>query len=557
MRVRLLHALFLLPLTAQANINTELDRYSITTQDTVRLTLEVSQPKPAPRPDFSALQQNFLLLGSKRMSISNRNSNAPYTTRWQVLLRPLRTGQIDIPAFQINGERSRPLTLQVVGQGAEQSRNTASARQKPAAPDLLLEAALDYNEAYQGSQLIYTVKALHRAPLRAKGVFTEPFLDRALILPFGDVQTTPAATRESDYHLTQQRYLIFPDQTGNQLIEPPFFRATTRQGRTLEATTEATALAVIPPANTNSLGYWLPSLRVTLADDMDIPDYLEPGSQITRKLTLSAQGIPAARLPAIASVQGVQVQISKDNITLNEQINQEGLLSTRTETLTITLTQEGSASLPPIDIHWWNTYEDRAKVASLPPRLFTVQPRTLFPEPVSADTQQAPEEAAARPAHPLRRPAPVTTPVQAAPATNIGYLWPVLLATSCLLALVGWVVYRKRQQRPAQTSVSPADITRQMQLEQQRFRDFASACRQNNPALAQQRLISWAQAFWPDQTISSCKEVSQSAANASLEFLLVDLEQHLNSRKTSHWQGDLLLQAIARLRRRTATRETI
>jgi hypothetical protein len=76
------------------------------------------------------------------------------------------------------------------------------------------------------------------------------------------------------------------------------------------------------------------------------------------------------------------------------------------------------------------------------------------------------------------------------------------------------------------------------------------ACQQDNVDISKLRLIEWAQHFWPDTLIQTLEDIIPLARNQTFDFLIIDMEQHLYSDEKSLWQGDLLLQAIEKLRLR-------
>ncbi|WP_315984029.1 BatD family protein [Aliamphritea spongicola] len=53
------------------------------------------------------MNKDFHFLGSKQMSVSSHtNGNNTYSSRWQILLRPRKSGELQIPELLINDEVS-------------------------------------------------------------------------------------------------------------------------------------------------------------------------------------------------------------------------------------------------------------------------------------------------------------------------------------------------------------------------------------------------------------------------------------------------------------------
>lgn len=567
-----------------AEVNAYLNRYTITQGDTVRLTIEATQQGQAQRPDLSALTADFSLLGSKKMTISSlQNGSRRATTRWQVLMRPRRSGDLTVPAIQINGERSFPMTLSVLRTVAgtststaptypsyspNYSPSTATNTQGSQAPGELASPAdasairittsIDHTEAYEGSQLLYTATLRHSAPLDEQAVFSDPFLNQALILPMGEEEVSEVNVRGIPITERKQTYVVFPNEPGSFIIEPPLFAGTLDGGQYVEVLGDAIELAIIPRANDNSAGYWLPASKVTINDSYDRPDHLEPGVSITRTIILTAEGLPASRLPSLMRLTNELANIELVSTDLSESFNEQGLVGQRTETIQITFRERGEVTLPPIDIHWWDTEVDRAQVASLPPVVLRVDGST--------QTHQLPT---AIQGTDNSKGSTINVIDESENASSTGTPRSVialitLLATISITSSLGWLYTGNRLRKLRQVQAKDREelsekqkIKREKQLladEQIAFSALHKACSLNKPELAQARLLEWAALFWPDSHLYNGRDVSTAARNKTLEFLIIDLEQHVYNNAGDPWQGDLLIQSLEGIRERQQAR---
>ncbi|WP_201347429.1 BatD family protein [Neptunomonas japonica] len=549
--------LFILTIASSvhADVNTYLNKYSISTNETVRLTIESTQQGQPQRPDLSVLNQDFDLLGSKKITISSFQGNTRQaTTRWQVLLRPNKSGELQIPALSINGKQSSPIILLVTGSVNTPPGSSIPSPQAARAP-IFIETSIDHTEAYQGSQLIYTVKLFHKDPLHKNAALSDPFLNQALIIPADDVKRSETSVKGRPYFLEERRYVIFPDAPGTHFIEAPLFSGTSQTDQYVETQGGEIEIAILPQANSNSQGYWLPLSSLQLEESIDKEAPLGPDSSLIRTLTLTARGLPAARLPSLSVLKNELADIELLSTELDESFDEEGLISKRTETLKITMKERGEITLPPIDIHWWDTYEDRSKIASLPPVILYVN---------AAKIQSAPQNTLSNTAS-LVKDEPTPTHSTTAPATtnikDTGHI-PLIafLAGVSMMSSLGWLYSYSRLRKLRKHAQKKREAVNERQKEKKKhthslaekntFQALAMACQQNNVDISKLRLIEWAQHFWPETFIESSKDISQLAKNQTLDFLIIDLEQHLNSHEKSLWQGDLLLQAIETLRKR-------
>lgn len=111
-------------------------------------------------------------------------------------MRPRRSGDLTVPAIQINGERSFPMTLSVLSAANNAPRvspnydpnyspnrsSSSQANQAPGGLDVTsdlnairITTEIDHTEAYEGSQLLYSSTLRHRSPLDDQAVFSDPF----------------------------------------------------------------------------------------------------------------------------------------------------------------------------------------------------------------------------------------------------------------------------------------------------------------------------------------------------------------------------------------------
>lgn len=549
--------LFLLTIASSvhADVNTYLNKYSISINETVRLTIESTQQGQPQRPDLSVLNQNFDLLGSKKITISSFQGNTRQaTTRWQVLLRPNKPGELQIPALSVNGKQSSPIILLVTGSINTPPGSSATFPQASRAP-IFIETTIDHTEAYQGSQLIYSVKLFHKEPLNKNAALSDPFLNQALIIPADDIKRSETLVKGQPYFLEERRYVIFPDDPGTHFIEAPLFSGTSQTDQYFETQGSEIEIAILPQANSNSKGYWLPLSSLQLEESIDKEAPLEPGSFLVRTLTLTARGLPAARLPSLSILKNELADIELLSTELDESFDEEGLISKRTETVKITLKERGEITLPPIDIHWWDTYEDRSKIASLPPVILYVKAPTI---------QKTQQKSHINAASLIKDDTTLTntTVEPLAPNTEKTGHIPliVFLASISMVSSLGWLYsyYSLKKLRSHTQKKSNAINERQQEkikhthslAEKNTFQALAMACQQNNADISRLRLIEWAQHFWPETFIENSEDISKLAKNQTLDFLIIDLEQHLHSHERSLWQGDLLLQAIETLRKR-------
>jgi hypothetical protein len=570
-----------------ASVRSTLNRYTLSTDDTVQMTLEATQPGSVDRPDLTPLRDQFIILGQKNMTISRRIDGVPNTTlRWHVLLRPRYSGQLTIPAFAMGGEQSKPITITVTPGQTSRPTYTPPRVQTENLPEVVIgpngaprvEASnpLDFRNsirmrtsvepdlAYVGSQLIYTATLTYRTEPTKPLLIAAPTLQRSLVLPLGEESTRSVRLQGEDFIERTQRYVIFPDDVGIHEIDPPMLSAGSIEDAdtlTIPAPPAAETIEVLPKAYEDMP--WLPSTSVTLTDNSSVPSVITPGTEWVREVTLTAEGVPASELPPLftQAIEGADTELLSTELT--ESFDENGLVGHRTETQLIKAQYPGDLSLPTIRVTWWDVNQDKSVTTELSTTHYAVTdtPPVSSPRVEASDALPRTETTEADRRVTDTPDSPSTTTTQ----NPIIWLLAGLAFLGSAFGVATLMRLRKIQAQHAQEhDISELDRQRAMDLaeiqqheehlrraEAQAFTALMNACHAGNPQAAYDALVSWGELMWPDAHIYNARDVSSAAMNKTLEFAIIDLEQHLyNQRNNDAWMGDLIVNSATTLRER-------
>jgi len=561
----------LITLPVQAQVNVSLDHYNISPADTIVLTLEIDQ-RAAQRPDFSPLTLDFHFLGSKQMTVSSHsNGNNQYTTRWRVLLRPRHSGELQIPVLQINNEQSSPLRLSVTGDSS------------PAAAinrDSFVESYIDTNELYISSQLLYSQRLYHRTELPPMANFSEPRIEHANTIVLGETNLYSTKLKGETYQVIEKNYAVFPNRTGQLTIPAATFSA----GPGIpELQSETFSVDVLPQANQKKKGYWLPSSQVSITDDWQRPDIITPATPITRRITISATGLPAESLPALMPLRNELATIEVTDISLSQEYSNKGVISSRTETIVITPIERGEITLPEIRIPWWNITKDRAEHSVINPIILRVEPGQMN---AAEQTQHAPAaitttatttEVNVEPAIADKFSAKTEPTLSVQPETANSNFLTWLLTSIAIISALGWLysyaaLCKLKQRRgPYGTETTDeeieiseilprhfsdendidydaTDLLKAELAERDAFQATLSACEQDMALEARLLMLEWGRLFWPEVEINNSLNLSDICNSKTLDLLLIDMENHIDGTESDHWSGDLLAEALDKIR---------
>ncbi|GGK69762.1 BatD family protein [Amphritea balenae] len=542
----------LLPtLPAVADVNVFSDRYAISIGETLQLTVEVNQ-RSTQRPDFSPLTKDFHFLGSKQMTVSSHAQGTnQYSTRWRILLRPRRAGDLKIPPLQLYNEQSQPLLISVTG-------DTGAAA--VISREAYLESAVDNYELYQNTQLLYSQRLFSLNELPPMARMSEPDIPNTQILQLGEPRRYNRQIQGQNYQVTERNYALFPHQPGILTIPPAVFNA---GPGTTELSSEPLQIDVLPKPTQKIKGYWLPARRLTLENMSDPVDQIILGDTLVRRIKVTAEGLTAEQLPALMSLRNELAELTIEDVILEQNTTAKGIISSRTEVVRITPKERGEVTLPAITIPWWNVANDKDSLAQLSAIVLRVEPAQDQAVITVAEVTQANSMGSTATA--------VTNKEPQSSADNTVKLLVWLLSAIATISSLGWLYSYTRLKRNQSndvenptyemdnTSTVPIalndssdansdQLTQLLQAEQDVFQKAINACNNDNPLEARLLTLEWARLFWPHNSFDNSNDLSELNSSKTLELLLIDMESYISGQESGEWSGDLLAEALVRIR---------
>ena len=517
---RLCALLFLLwcwTLPAQAlGLVASVDRDHLNSGETVELTLESNDATQFGKPDLTPLNDLFEVRGTRQVNqLTNLSDSNKANTRWIITLQPKRTGTVVIPPLQVGDHRSQPISLTV-------SQSVVSDNEL--AP-VFIESSLDQSSVYVQAQAILTLRIYHSVALYDDSSLTPLHLSDAIVEQLGESRTYEKLINGVRHGVIEMRYGIYPQHSGELLVPAQTFSATqvdSQQsnapaplgpipGKLVHVTSPDIPLKVKPkPQDYPSNAAWLPARSLSMSETWNPePDHCMVGDSLTRTLTLKAEGLSSAQLPALTATDVNGLRRYPDLPQLSNQITENGLIGSREEREALVPTRVGQVELPAVEVVWWNTHEDRLERSYLPAR--TLQ--------VAANPDLAVDAAASNTARPLSD-------------NSSLWLWQLstfVLGCSTLIGFGLW--WRARWQpailRAAHTGPSPRTL----------LDDLKRACLANDPQATRQALDAWA------------RQQPETLADMAARFVLLSdaldgLNGALYSESGQHWQGEDLWKAI-------------
>ncbi len=141
-----------------ADVRAWLDRTNMQMGETVTLNVQVSGNTSAAKPDFSALTPDFDLLGTQSStSVNMVNGQTTSKLLWAVALQPKHAGTLTIPALNVAGQSTQPISLIV------QAASAGSAGK--AGDDVYIETSVEPHSPYVQQEVRLTVKLFYAVNL--------------------------------------------------------------------------------------------------------------------------------------------------------------------------------------------------------------------------------------------------------------------------------------------------------------------------------------------------------------------------------------------------------
>lgn len=437
MVIRHILVLFILAITATApayaitSLQASVDRNPVIEGESLVLTVVADDDLNSGELNTSALLKDFIV-GRTSISRSKQimNFDARNETRWQVLLSPKSRGNITIPAFQIQGVSSDPITLSVVDRNSQPQQKQ----------DIFMRASLSSEEAYVGQMLTYRVKLFLALELQ-RGVLSAPVLQGAQIKQLGEDKDSNEIINGKRYRVIERAYAIVADQPGELTINGASFSGDVlvqakRNGGMFSfnesrptQTQAPKSVVLINPEPVEYQGQWLVSDLVVLKEDWpESPVEYKVGDPITRTLTLLASNADETSLPELQLSMPSALKSYPEKPQRKSFVRDKQMVSQLTQTTAIVATKAGTYTLPAIKVPWWNPHLKQQQYATLPARTVVV----------TGDATEI-----------TNRPATSNTATNTATYADAGY-WPwvsAILAILWLVTLMLWLNARKQQPR--------------------------------------------------------------------------------------------------------------
>lgn len=548
----LLLVLCLWPSAWAANLTASVDKNLIGLNDTFTLRLQYDEIDKSVSPDLSSLQHDFEVLNTQSGSVvSIVNGQSQSYTHWTIDLAPRKIGKLIIPSFNIKGAVSDAIEITVEGKS-----------KRAQADNIQVETLVEKPSLYVQEQLFVTVRLKIDANLSLNGGNMEPLqIKDALVIQLEDKKYRMNENGRL-VDIIESRFAVYPQVSGEMIIPAILFQLDvggnqwdmrsffgTNRGNLIRLRTEEQRITVTPSPQDPKAQPWLPAQNLQLEEHWSTnPETLKVGDPITRTITIRAQGLSAAQLPPLPTLDIQGLSSYQDQAQTEDQKQDNGVTGSRVETTAIVANRSGSYTLPSIKLHWWDTQEKAFKTAELAStRLNVSSSANNMDAIVDKDSNTHDEYTSV----PLNTELNLSANHQTKASLPI---WVYVLLAASLLANVClfWLYRQARLGKNTRSTDQQQDGKEQHSNEKAAWQQVREAIgNKATPEKLREVLLHWGRIFWQDAQLNSLDRLGRQFGSAELIEHLKQLDRCIYSQKHSELDLDALKQLLASLRQAT------
>ncbi len=524
-------------------VQVSVDRDTVAINQSFQITFTATEEVDS-SPDFSALEKNFEIIDRNRSSnVSWVNGVSSSSTQWTFDVMAKQAGKITIPPVQFGKETSPALTITVTedAQQAQTANNTA---------ELFLEVEATPTKVFVQSQVLFTLHFYRRVNI-AEASLKDPELADAVVTKLGEDKSYKRQLKGVDYAVTERRYAIFPQKSGQLTIAPLVLTAAvladeqsgmggffgTRTTRTERVASKPLTLTVLPAPAAFS-GQWLAAEQVELKQAWSA-DVLKAkvGEPLTRTLTLQATGTTVGQLPQLYQADSNDdLKTYPDQPKLTEQKTPDGIVAVREEKIAFIPAKAGTYIVPALRVTWFNVKTQRVETAQLAAMSITVSGASATHPPMSVAVDKSVDNSVDKniivhkPENNI-----ALAPIHESSANSIWQALTGFFALAWLITLAFWL----KQKFSTPSEQTDLQATRYMNKKAHYLR-LKKACIRNDAQAAKQALLDYGAAQYQVNNLNALAEYCAP----ELQRQILSLSHCLYGKSKAIFHGDALWRAF-------------
>ncbi|MFA0677105.1 BatD family protein [Vibrio sp. 10N.222.51.A6] len=343
---------------------------SVTKDEVFLLRVATDEKVSSGALDLTFLQKNFYV-GTPSFGSSMRiiNGSRTVSSEWNITLAPLRLGRLEIPSFDIEGAKTKPITINV-------SVNKAAPKQSDMAE---FQLNLSKDSLYPQEVAELDVKLIIKAdPRRLQDPqISLPNSSNLDVEPIGESKQFQDVINGQEVTVVQQSFHISSQQAGQFQLQGPKLTGAVVYSTNNSSTTRLFQLdtpvetldVTVNPVPKGYQGEWLPTSNFKLiqkwsdsqgneltgsnalgGDKQNIE--MEAGDSLTRTITMTASNLTQHQLPKLNITYPKSVRVYEEKPQFGTTQSGDAVVVYKQ----ILIPKEaGNISLPDVSQAWFNT----------------------------------------------------------------------------------------------------------------------------------------------------------------------------------------------------------
>ncbi len=349
--------------TILAKLSSVVNKTSINNSEQLKLIIQSDNKNINQNIDITELNKDFNVVNTvSRQSITYINGVENVNISLELLLEPKRLGLLTIPAFSIGKEKTKPIKIKVTD-----ITNTNLTDQP-----IFITSEVNKTNPRTQEQVIYTINFYSKFNIVNMNIPFSAVVDNAIIKQLGSEKSFRRVSyKGKKLWLKRFTYAIYPQQSGTITINKFITRATlSTNGKNQQITlfTKAINLNVLKPnVDYPANKHWLPANNVTLSTQfITKPEIFKVGEVIVREITMQVSGQTKEQLPEIPVENNNSFEQYPDVKVFDEKIGLTNIISEIKQKIIVIPSRAGKQILPEVNVTWFDTRDNKNKIAKLP-----------------------------------------------------------------------------------------------------------------------------------------------------------------------------------------------
>ena len=516
-------------------VTATVDRTEIIRGETVILTIRVEGQSGGVEMDLAPLEAGFQVISTRTSSqISTVNNSMQSRIDYHLTLFPLNEGQITIPALQVAGSTTAPLSITV-----EPRTSSGLAGQ-----ELFMEAVVSKESLFVQEQLLFSIRLYYTISGIRNPIFTELDLPEAVVQPIGTPNQYETLVDGMRYGVYEKQYAIFPQRSGTLEIPDIMFRGEVTDSsssyvfrnlntRTITSYAEGHSITVSEkPADYPTDALWLPASEISIRETWD-NDFtnVRVGDSVYRIIEIEANGLDGAALPPLETPAIDGVNIYPEPASIERSFVDGNIVGKRTESTSMLMTADGTIRVPGISIPWYDIDTGEIKYATVEDTAITVGAARSGSTGEALLLSNADMEEPTRESFAASTAAPEEQVLVASPTTPL-WILSLAAALTALVFALSFLKFKRRAPVAAPRKEYPvaAPMYRRAiapEAEAQAFKEFINACSGKHLPALRLALIGWARQYFADADLHTLDALAVRTGNAEVRDICLRLQQSL------------------------------